>query len=70
MKWTDIVLQPGEQIRVILVFNGLRTEPGKAAHEPIRCLVVHFKKVLELFSGFCFLFFALGKAGQKRYDQF
>ena len=65
----NIVPEPGEQVRVILVFDGLRAEFGKAVHKAVRRFVVHFKKAFKLFSGLCHLFFVFGKAGQERDHQ-
>ena len=42
----DVFLKPGEQVRVILIFDGLRAEFCKAAHEPVCRLITHFEKAL------------------------
>ena len=47
-----IILQPGKKVGIVLVLYGLRIEFGKAFHETVRGLVVHFKKANEHFSGF------------------
>ena len=69
MIHVDIVIQPRQQIRVILVLDGLGREFLKTRHEPVRRFVVHLKKSFQFLSGFRFLLVAFCKAGQQRHHK-
>ena len=65
----DVILKPGEQIRIVFVFYGHGVEFRETSDETIRRLIVHFEYGLQLLLEFRPLLFVFGKAGQNRYHQ-